>query len=129
MEKYHKLFRSCNRGSKQGVWCGECPKCVSTYLLLYPFLGRKTEEIFGKNLLEDESLISIVRGLLRENNEVKPFECVATVEEIKVAIYMGIQYAKSKGKKIPLVLQRLAQYGSDNVEILNTWDEQNNLPE
>ena len=129
MEKYHKLFRSCNRGSKQGVWCGECPKCVSTYLLLYPFLGSKLKKIFGKNLLEDESLIPVVRGLLRENNEVKPFECVATVEEIKVAIYMGIQYAKSKGKKIPLVLQRLAQYGSDNVEILNTWDEQNNLPE
>ncbi|MDO8573833.1 MAG: UDP-N-acetylmuramoyl-L-alanine--D-glutamate ligase [Candidatus Daviesbacteria bacterium] len=86
MEKYHKIFRSCNRGSKQGVWCGECPKCVSTYLLLYPFLGKKTDEIFGKNLLDDESLEPIIKGLLRENNVVKPFECVATVDEIRTAI-------------------------------------------
>lgn len=105
MEKYHKLFRSCNRGSKQGVWCGKCPKCVSTYLLLSPFLGKKTEEIFGKNLLEDESLIPIVRGLLRENDQVKPFECVATVLEIKTAISLGIERAKKDGQKVPVVLQ------------------------
>ncbi|MBI2330365.1 UDP-N-acetylmuramoyl-L-alanine--D-glutamate ligase [Candidatus Daviesbacteria bacterium] len=86
MEKYHKIFRSCNRGSKQGIWCGKCPKCVSTYILLYPFLGKKTDEIFGKNLLEDKSLEPIIKGLLRENDVVKPFECVATVEEIKTAL-------------------------------------------
>ncbi len=105
MEKYHKLFRSCNKGSKQGIWCGKCPKCVSTYLLLYPFLGSKLKKIFGKNLLEDESLISLVRGLLRENNEVKPFECVATALEIKTAISLGIERAKKDKQKIPTVLQ------------------------
>lgn len=105
MEKYHKLFRSCNRGSKQGIWCGKCPKCVSTYLLLYPFLGKKTAAIFGRDLLEDESLSPLVRGLLRENNQVKPFECVATVEEIKTAIDLGVKKAKKDGRKIPPVLQ------------------------
>lgn len=86
MKKYHKIFRSCNKGSKQGIWCGKCPKCVSTYILLYPFLGKKTDEIFGKNLLADKSLESIIKGLLRENDVVKPFECVATVAEIKIAL-------------------------------------------
>ncbi len=105
MEKYHKLFRSCNSGSKQGVWCGKCPKCVSTYLLLYPFLGQKTADIFGKDLLEDEKLIPVVRGLLRENNQVKPFECVATVNEIKLAISLGIKRAKKDGQEIPKILQ------------------------
>ncbi|MDO8576961.1 MAG: hypothetical protein Q7R82_01320 [Candidatus Daviesbacteria bacterium] len=105
MEKYHKLFRSCNRGSKQGVWCGKCPKCVSTYLLLYPFLGNKTKDIFGKDLLEDEKLIPVIRGLLRENGEVKPFECVATVLETKTAISLGIERAKKDGQKVPVVLQ------------------------
>lgn len=105
MPKYHKLFRSCNKGSKMGIWCGECPKCVSTYLTLYPFLGEKTRQIFGKDLLEDKSLIPIVKGLLRKNNILKPFECVATVEEIKTAILLGRKRAKKEGIKIPKVLQ------------------------
>lgn len=107
MEKYHKIFRSCNRVSKEGTWCGKCPKCVSTYLLLYPFLGKKTKEIFGMDLLEDESLIPLVKKLLRQNDEVKPFECVATAEEIKTAISLGITKAKEEGQKIPKVLQRI----------------------
>ncbi|MBI2196765.1 UDP-N-acetylmuramoyl-L-alanine--D-glutamate ligase [Candidatus Daviesbacteria bacterium] len=105
MDKYHKLFRSCNKGFKKGIWCGKCPKCVSTYLLLYPFLGSKTEKIFGKNLLEDENLIPVVRGLLRENGEVKPFECVATVDEIKTAISLSIKRVKTDGQEIPKLLQ------------------------
>lgn len=105
LTKYHKLFRSCNRGSKEGVWCGKCPKCVSTYLTLYPYLGQETKEIFGKDLLEDENLIPIVQGLLRENDIVKPFECVATVEEIKTAISLGIERAKKDGQKIPKLLK------------------------
>lgn len=89
MEKYHKIFRSCNMGSKEGVWCGRCPKCVSTYLLLYPFLREKTTEIFGKDIIENSNFITIVKGLLRENNQVKPFECVATVDEIRTAIALA----------------------------------------
>lgn len=105
MPKYHKLFRSCNKGAKTGIWCGKCPKCVSTYLTLYPFLGEKTRQIFGKDLLEDESLIPVVKGLLRENNILKPFECVATVREIKTAILLGRKKAIKEGIKIPKVLQ------------------------
>lgn len=88
MEKYHKLFKSCNRGSKKGIWCGKCPKCVSTYLTLYPYLGEKIVEIFGKNLLKDESLKPIIEGLAGKNQAVKPFECVATYDEIKKALKM-----------------------------------------
>ncbi|MBI2040255.1 hypothetical protein HYT18_04215 [Candidatus Microgenomates bacterium] len=105
MPKYHKLFRSCNKGSKQGVWCGECPKCISTYLTLYPFLGSETQKIFGKDLLSDESLIPIVKQLLRENNVAKPFECVATVAEIKNAISLGRERAEKEGGEIPKVLR------------------------
>lgn len=107
MEKYHRLFRSCNKGSKTNSWCGKCPKCVSTYLTLYPYLGDKTEEIFGKNLLNDESLTPIVKGLLRENDVVKPFECVATVAEIKTAIKMAKEKAEKEGLAVPNILKSL----------------------
>ena len=129
MEKYHLDFRSCNAGSKKGIWCGKCPKCISTYLMLYPFLGEKLSQIFGNDLLEDEDIVPIIEGLLRVNNILKPFECVATVEETKVAIYLGIEYAKSKSLKVPIVLQQLEKYASSNIEILNSWDEENNLPD
>ncbi len=86
MEKYHKIFRSCNKGARKGIWCGKCPKCVSTFITLYPFLGEQTVEIFGKNLLKDKSLKPIIKGLMGKNNSVKPFECVATYAEIKRAL-------------------------------------------
>lgn len=105
MEKYHKIFRSCNKGSKTENWCGKCAKCVSTYLTLYPFLGSKLKEVFGRDLLNNKSLIPIVNELLRKNTANKPFECVATVAEIKTAISLGRERAKREGQKIPEVLQ------------------------
>lgn len=105
MEKYHQIFRSCNKDSKTENFCGKCAKCVSTYLTLYPFLGNKTKEIFGTDLLSSKSLIPIVKMLLKKNTAVKPFECVATVEEIKAAISLGRERAKKDGQKIPNVLQ------------------------
>lgn len=105
MEKYHKIFRSCNKGSKTSSWCGKCAKCVSTYLTLYPFLGNKTKEIFRRDLLNSKGLIPIVNELLRKNTAAKPFECVATVTEIKAAIILGRERAKKDGQKIPTLLQ------------------------
>ena len=124
MSQYHQAFRSCNKGIKENIWCGKCPKCISTYLTFYPFLGSKTEEIFGKNLLEDESLIPVIQGLLRENDMVKPFECVATVEEIRLAISLGLEKA---GAEVPKVLQAVSSQALDKKEILKSWNKQNNL--
>lgn len=100
MKKYHKIFRSCNRGSKQGVWCGECPKCISTYLLLYPFLGEKTNEIFRQDITGKKNFVPVVRGLMRENDVVKPFECVASVEEIKIAVSRNLKVMQVLGWKV-----------------------------
>ncbi|MBI3109911.1 UDP-N-acetylmuramoyl-L-alanine--D-glutamate ligase [Candidatus Daviesbacteria bacterium] len=96
MEKYHKFFRSCNRGSKSGVWCGVCSKCLFTYLMLYPFLGDKIKEIFGKDLLDDERLAPLMEELLQLPGKFKPFECVGTKEEIEYAMVLGILQGKRK---------------------------------
>ncbi len=104
-DKYFSVIRSCNVGQKENIWCGKCPKCLSTFILFYPFLKNKTIEIFGKNLLEDESLKPMLNSLISET-EVKPFECVGTREELKVAL--GV----IKDEKI-----------------LHSWNAKNNLPE
>ena len=85
-EAYHPVFRSCNVGSKTDSWCGHCPKCLFTWIILSPFLSReKLTAIFGKDLMADESLQPIMEEL-NGTAAVKPFECVGTVEEVRACL-------------------------------------------
>ena len=85
-EAYHPVFRSCNVGSKTDSWCGHCPKCLFTWIILSPFLSReKLIEIFGKDLMADASLRPIFEEL-NGTAAVKPFECVGTVEEVQACM-------------------------------------------
>ena len=85
-EAYHPVFRSCNVGSKTDSWCGHCPKCLFTWIILSPFLSReKLVSIFGKDLMADRSLQPILEEL-NGTAAVKPFECVGTVEEVNACL-------------------------------------------
>jgi len=112
MEKYHLIFRSCNKGSNMGIWCGECSKCLFSYLILNPFLGDKLKEIFNKDLLDDESLTPIMEELLQLPGKFKPFECVGTKEEIEYALLLSI--LKLKGQNLPKLLQKF----KDQISVL-----------
>ena len=62
--KYLDVFKSCNVGSKTNTWCGNCAKCLFTYLILSPFIPQdKLESIFGKNLFRDVNLWPLLRQL------------------------------------------------------------------
>ena len=85
-EAYHPVFRSCNAGSKTDSWCGKCPKCLFTWIILSPFLSReKLTSIFGKDLMADTNLQPILEEL-NGTAAVKPFECVGTVEEVRACL-------------------------------------------
>lgn len=85
-EAYHPVFRSCNVGSKTDSWCGHCPKCLFTWIILSPFLSReRLTAIFGKDLMADASLRPIFEEL-NGTAPVKPFECVGTVEEVRACV-------------------------------------------
>lgn len=89
-KKYHKIFRSCNVGSKNGenYWCGKCPKCLFVYIIFAPFLTEEEmKDIFGKNLLDDTELKMYFRQLTGLE-KTKPFECVGTREEVNEALSM-----------------------------------------
>ena len=108
-KEYYKVFKSCNVGSKTDSWCGKCPKCLFTWIIMSPFIPEnELIEIFGKNLLKDNDLVPIIRQLKGEV-EVKPFECVGTVEEVNACLNYG---------------QRKS--GLEN--LLNQYDDANNLP-
>ncbi|MDR0619889.1 MAG: hypothetical protein LBG17_08335 [Bacteroidales bacterium] len=85
--QYFDVFKSCNVGSKTDSWCGHCAKCLFVYIILAPFLPPETlRKIFnGKNLLDDISLQKEFDELAGAVN-IKPFECVGTVDEINWAL-------------------------------------------
>jgi hypothetical protein len=103
------LFKSCNR-KRSDSWCGECPKCLSVFLTMYPFVSRSSlMKIFGTDLFFNEGNIAILRQLA--GLEVKPFECVATTGEISAALTLSIEKAKAVGDSLPPVLA----YAAENI--------------
>ncbi|MCF8304172.1 MAG: hypothetical protein K9I94_12910 [Bacteroidales bacterium] len=100
---HHRHFKSCNVGSKTDTWCGHCPKCLFTYIILSPFLDQQTlESIFHKNLFTDGGLIPIMEQLTGLAEE-KPFECVGTLDEVNAALCNTIENWDKK--ELPAVLQ------------------------
>ena len=121
-EAYHKVFRSCNAGSKTDSWCGNCPKCLFTWLILSPFISReKLTEIFGKDLMADMNLRPIFEEL-NGTSAVKPFECVGTVEEVR-ACADAMQNREG-------TIAAISPKAETNVaEMLKRYNEENFLPD
>ena len=126
--KYHKAFRSCNAGSKQGIWCCHCPKCLFVYIILSSFLSEEEKvEIFGENLLDNPQNEKYFRELtgLDEN---KPFECVGTRSEVVMSLK---KYLEKGGKALLPVKYAdwlMAQPGNVDAA-LSEWNELHNVPE
>jgi hypothetical protein len=89
--QYHPVFRSCNAGSKEDKWCGQCSKCLFAAIILSPFLqDSKLNAIFGYPILDNAALISDLHKLTGNTPE-KPFECIGTLEEVNMALCEAIQ--------------------------------------
>ena len=89
--QYHDVFRSCNVGSKEDIWCGHCAKCLFAYIILSPFIApERLNRIFGKSMLDELSLRHEFEQLIGEA-ETKPFECVGTVSEVRQALSMTLR--------------------------------------
>ncbi len=102
-DKYHHLFRSCNTGSKQNIWCGQCSKCLFTAIIMLPFMGpKKVNIIFGYDIFNNEKLLHVFDQLIGKA-EVKPFECVGTPDEINLALSFAIKQHYSD-KNLPVLL-------------------------
>lgn len=134
-EKYHKVFRSCNVGSKQvpWKWCCNCSKCLFVYCILSPFLYKeKLINIFGEDMFQNKELLNTFIELCGYGKN-KPFECVGTYEEINFAITKTILELETKNKELPYMLKfykenyKLVDI-NDN-KLIKQWNEENNLPE
>jgi hypothetical protein len=130
------LFKSCNRNQRENSWCGRCPKCVSVYVMLYPFVEHETIlRTYGEDPFEQESIISIIQELSGVSGH-KPFECVGTRRETIAALYLGLRRAKTQCAELPLVWRYVEEHvlpkythAQDLVpEILLAWSDNHTLP-
>lgn len=105
MRDYHAVFRSCNAGSKQDIWCCSCPKCLFVYQILSPFLTQEyLAQVFGSNMLDNEALLPIYKQLIGVTPE-KPFECVGSRDEVNTAAARTVSHLEKAGKPLPTLLR------------------------
>jgi len=132
----NKAFKIENRGNNSG-WCGSCVKCLSIFSMIYPFIGEAgAVRVFGSDLFKNAGLMPLMRELLGET-ACKPFECVGTYKETRIAFYLSLKWAeKNNNAGLPVMLQifkseYLPKYRDIEKEIpkiLFSWDNKNNLP-
>lgn len=102
-KRYFTVFKSCNVGSKTDVWCEKCAKCLFVYIILSPFINKNDINLIWKNnLFEDENLINEFNELIG-TTEVKPFECVGTIDEVNIALCRTI--SKYSNNPLPFLLE------------------------
>ena len=135
-EDYHGIFRSCNVGQKTNSWCHNCPKCLFVYTILYPFMTwEQLSKVFTHDLFGREDLLPLARELAGIADQ-KPFECVGTHEEVRVAFYLSAQKYRDRGEALPIILQTMhdevLQHSHDWDEramvILQSWNKQHAIP-
>lgn len=131
-KKYLPYFSSCNKNftveekEKNGLWCGECPKCVFTFTLLSAFLERKELlDIFKKNLFQDRNLLPLFKDVLGIG-DIKPFDCVGTFEESKAAFKMGSK--KFKDDFITKTLLPEIKISADEIKEMFKTHRSDNIP-
>jgi hypothetical protein len=90
--RYDDALTSCNRSFQINPkttpkrWCGDCPKCRFSFLMLAEHMGRaRIECVFAKNMLDDESQIEGYEELAGVSGH-KPWECVGELAESGVAL-------------------------------------------
>lgn len=131
LKEFHKVFKSCNVGSKEipWIWCCNCPKCLFVYTILSPFLTvNEMEKIFGEDLFKRKDLEKTFIELCGYG-EIKPFECVGTYEEVQYAVVKSIEKYKKMKLEMPYLLELYEKkYNMDVEEYLNFYNKENFLP-
>jgi hypothetical protein len=127
--RHHFSFRSCNVGSKTDSWCGHCPKCLFTRIILGPFLGNdKLKKVFGKELLDTKGLKPVFDELTGAA-DVKPFECVGTPDEVNAALSF---IARNSVEPLPFLLSDFPfdKFPEDSLmTLLAEFNPEHHLPE
>jgi len=126
--EYFPIFRSCNRGTKENIWCNHCSKCLYVYIMLYPHLSKEEMgQIFSNEMLNDTTLEDVFKSLVLESVD-KPFECVGEKKEINYSLQKSL---KTKTGELPYLLKKYSEYQQPNIpleDVENYFNYQNFIP-
>ena len=123
--EYLPVFKSCNLGSKTDSWCGKCAKCLYVYIMLAAFLDdAELKNIFGSDMLGNAEFTDLFNGLVYADFD-KPFECVGTRAEIRLALYRA--YKRREEKDIPLLLKNYISAEPEEPENLDDFFDNDNF--
>lgn len=129
--EYFPVFRSCNVGQKENIWCGRCPKCAFTYLCLFPFIETQTmAKIFRGELFQVPQIQKYIADLVGLG-DLKPFECVGTMAESQHALQLCLKKAAAEGTALPEDIRELAAKlppAPPADDLLNDWNGDHFLP-
>ena len=117
--RFDHVFSSCNRnfkltGHDGPLWCGDCPKCHFTFLLMASRMNYdRMIGIFGRNFLDgpaNERSFRELTGLAGQ----KPWECVGEIEEAAACLHALTDHPDWQESAIVRVLKDdlVTQYGS-----------------
>lgn len=124
--QYFPLFASCNKVYKKFEaestrWCGKCAKCAFVFTILAPFVEKeKLLAIFKKNLFEDRELEGLFKELLGFG-DIKPFDCVGTFEEVRLAFHLISKQRQYKDDFIVNLFER--EYFEKSKEVLENKEQ------
>lgn len=117
-------FKSCNVGSKTNIWCNNCPKCLFTFIILSPFISIETlVKIFGDNLLNKIELKHYFNELTG-NSDIKPFECVGTIDDVNLALTLLV---KKDSKNTDFILLKDYKTPPNLILDIKSMNPKNNL--
>lgn len=140
--EYFDVFKSCNVGSKENVWCSKCSKCLFVYIILSPYVKEEElKRIFGRNMLNDIDMKETFINLVGKG-ENKPFDCVGTYEEIEYSLAVLLKRKIRQKEDMPRLLKLYYEINFYNDislvnetiikgdrELLMGYIDKNNVPE
>jgi hypothetical protein len=133
-ENYRNVFISCNRGITRNEWCKSCPKCAFTAMALYPFVGvNGVKDIFGEDILNRVEIRKHILDLV--GDAVKPWECVGTKEENRLALRLlldrnvDLEFSEAPFRKDLVKFVKDISMGKEYTNILDSTNPQHLIPE
>lgn len=123
--RFDKVFSSCNAnfrlaGHDGPLWCGTCPKCLFTFLIMAPNMPKaRLTGIFGQNLFDNPENELGFRELTGLSGQ-KPWECVGEILEAAACLWQLTIHPEWQSHRLVAKLRSAleAQYGSDALEVV-----------
>lgn len=134
LSQYHNVFTSCNlvlrmdpNARPNGRWCGACAKCLSTFILLSPWMDESAViDIFGQNLLDNPELTDTFNELIGVSSH-KPLDCVGTIDEISTSVGAIIAQNKFSGSRLIKTAAESGKYQDSDYFVNRLNELANNL--